>query len=74
MLSEIRSEKAAERKQAAAVARHHAREARIVAREGREAIARARRDVSVTFPEALAGLDANGIPSRTAAMSACISL
>ena len=61
LLTEIRSERAAERKQAAAVARHHAREARIVAHEGRAAIIRTRRDVSVTFPEALAGLDANGM-------------
>ena len=59
--AEIRSEMEAIRRAAAAVARFHARTVRAVVTRGRDAIARARRDVGLSMPAALDHVDANGM-------------
>ena len=58
---EIRSEKEVIRREAGAVARFQARTVRAVVTRGREAIARARRDVLLSMPEALDGVTADGM-------------
>jgi len=61
MRGELRQEKESTRRAAGSIARHHARQVRGIAARGRDVIARARRDVSLSLPDALDRIDANGM-------------